>query len=103
MRRDFAPGNATPTFNPDSACEIDTDVRARRKPAAAKTPKRTASRSCLALGLPLRFVSPDYPMHKADWPLKGTGLLSSLRRGYARRSTLFPTAESGFNPLSRMN
>ena len=79
---------------PDSAVEIETKVRARCKPGAAKTQKRIVPWSCLALGTPLRFASRDYPGTEAEWPLRGRGPLSSLCRAYAARSTLFPTAES---------
>jgi hypothetical protein len=43
--------------NPDSAVEIEADVRARCKPGAAKTLKRIVSRSCSVLGSPLRFIA----------------------------------------------
>ncbi len=34
---------------------------------------------------------------EAKWLLTGTGLLSSVRRARAQRSSPFPPAESGFN------
>jgi hypothetical protein len=50
-----------PPFIPDSALEIEPEVRDRCKPGTAKTAKRIVSRSWLALGSSLRFVSRDYP------------------------------------------
>jgi hypothetical protein len=50
------------------------------------------------LGTMLRFVSVNYNSlcTEAKWQLRGGGLLSSVRRAYAERSTLFPTAEFVF-------
>jgi hypothetical protein len=56
---------------PDSAIKIETDIRIRRKPGAAKTPKRTVSRSYLVLGQPLLFVFGGYPMHRSQIAAKG--------------------------------
>ena len=83
-------------FSPDSAVEVETDVRARCEPGAAKTQRRIVSRSTLALGSPLGLVSDVVLCTEAELPLRGTGLLSSLCRAYAECFMLFPTAESGF-------
>jgi hypothetical protein len=48
-----------PHFNPNSAAELATNVRKRRKPGAAKTQTRIISRSWVKLGTPLRFVFRD--------------------------------------------
>ncbi|MGE5303424.1 MAG: hypothetical protein ACM3TN_08860, partial [Alphaproteobacteria bacterium] len=58
-------------MNPDSAIEIEVDGRAWREPGAAKTYKRIVSRSCLALGTPLRFASRNYPIHRSRLTAKG--------------------------------
>ena len=50
-------------MNPDFAVKSKVDVWARREPGAAKTQKRIFSRSCLVLGMLLRFVSRDYSMY----------------------------------------
>ncbi len=54
------------------------------------------------LGMMLRVVSKDYSMHRSQMATKGQRLLDSLCRGYAERSTLFQTAESGLTGSSRV-
>jgi len=84
-------------FNPDSAVEIEADVRARYKPGAAKTQKRIVSRLVWRLARRCAFPTEITLCTEAEWPLRGRGSLSSLCRAYAVRSTLLPTAESRFN------
>jgi hypothetical protein len=86
-------------MNPDSTVEIETEVRVRRKPGAAKTQKRIVSRSSLALVPPLRCVARHCSMHRSERPLGVTGPLSSPWRAYAERSALLPSTESGIKLL----
>jgi hypothetical protein len=46
-------------LNPNSAAELATYVRKRRKPGAAKTQARMMSRPWVELGIPPRFVFID--------------------------------------------
>jgi hypothetical protein len=79
----------------------DSAVKVRMKSGLGVSPEQRRHRSeyfqalawclprCRALSLEIALCT------EAKWLLRGKGLLASLCRAYAERSTLFPTAQSG--------
>ena len=80
-------------MNPDSAVEIEPNVRARCKPGAVKIRKRIVSRSCLVLGPPLRSVSEDCSIHRSRVAAKGQRSIVFAVEGLCR--ALYATANCG--------
>ena len=87
------------TFNLDSAGEIETAVRTRCKPGTTKTQKQTVSRSSLALGPLLRFISRDYTMHRSRVTAKGLRLIVFAVWGL--RLALYATSNRGIRVQAR--